>query len=420
MRTLKSVKQRYLPSANVTKLMEDFRQMTNDCIRTGLEFEGRSDSGTKTPSMRRLSLLSYGQLKGYGGYSGYRLCAISKAAGILSSRRKSIRRGFQTRKPYVRKLMLTSCYGFRIENGRLFIHLDAKTFESVPLNSHSIKILSDKRLKVRSFTLTETSLSLCISKECADAKECADRITSTIGIDRNLRNLAVGNDERITYYDMSEIVKIAGNTRSILRSFRRTDVRLTSEIATKYGRRKRERVGQILHRVSKDVVASARANQQAIVFEEITGIRKLYRKGNGQARAYRSKMNSWPFHEIKRQIEYKAAWEGVPVITLSAKETKGTTMDCPRCGERLQVPVRGDNLHYRQLWCDACRRWWERDTCAVLNISRRGWVRFAHSKREEQGEASEAVKGNAEHEGEPLILRVDASKPGIRPNQTRT
>jgi hypothetical protein len=28
-------------------------------------------------------------------------------------------------------------------------------------------------------------------------------------------------------------------------------------------------------------------------------------------------MNSWPFHEIKRQIEYKAAWEGVPVITLT-------------------------------------------------------------------------------------------------------
>jgi IS605 OrfB family transposase len=32
-------------------------------------------------------------------------------------------------------------------------------------------------------------------------------------------------------------------------------------------------------------------------------------------------MNSWPFHELKRQVEYKAAWEGVPVVTLSTKET---------------------------------------------------------------------------------------------------
>ncbi len=186
------------------------------------------------------------------------------------------------------------------------------------------------------------------------------------------------------------------------------------------GRRRRERVGQILHRVSKDVVANAKIRHQVIVFEEMTGIRKLYRKGNGQGRGFRSKMNSWPFREIKRQIEYKAAWEGVPVITLTRSETKGTTMDCPRCGERLQVPVRGDKLHYRQLWCDRCRRWWERDVCAVLNISRRGWVRFAHSKRKEQGGAGEAMKGNAEHEGEPLILRVDASKPGNRLSQTKT
>jgi hypothetical protein len=45
---------------------------------------------------------------------------------------------------------------------------------------------------------------------------------------------------------------------------------------------------------------------------------------------------------------------------------------------------------------------------AVLNISRRGRVRFARSSTE--GEAGETVRGNAEHDGEPLILRVDASK----------
>jgi hypothetical protein len=50
----------------------------------------------------------------------------------------------------------------------------------------------------------------------------------------------------------------------------------------------------------------------------------------------------------------------------------------------------------------------DRDLVAVLNISRRGRVRFARSSTE--GEVGEAVKGNAEHYGEPLILRVDASK----------
>jgi putative transposase len=178
----------------------------------------------------------------------------------------------------------------------------------------------------------------------------------------------------------------------------------------KYGRRRNERVKQLIHRVTKDIVQNARTKKQVVVFEEIRGIRKLYRRGNGQGTNYRSKMNSWPFYEVKRQIEYKAAWEGVPVIVLSKSETKGTTMDCPRCGERLQWAARGDMEHYRQLWCEVCKRWIDRDLCAVLNISRRGWVRFAQS---EKGEAGEAMV--QEREGrDPLILKVDASKLGRR------
>jgi transposase len=119
-------------------------------------------------------------------------------------------------------------------------------------------------------------------------------------------------------------------------------------------------------------------------------------------------MNSWPFHELKRQVEYKAAWEGVPVVTLSVKETRGTTMDCPRCGERLQAVVRGDAVHHRQLRCKRCERWEDRDLVAVMNISHRGWVRFAQSRG--KGAAGEAMTGNLEGRRQQVILRVDASK----------
>jgi len=302
--------------------------------------------------------------------------------------------------------MLVSCYGFKVEMGSLVIHLDANTFESIPLNVHTLDLLSDPALKVRSFTMTKSSLSLCISKEVQEME--VNELTSTIGVDRNLGNLTVGNQGKVTYYDMRRVVEIAENTRSIVRSFKRNDVRIRRQISSKYGRRRTERVKRILHLVSKRIVQNAKANNQVIVFEEIKGIRQLYYKGNGQGKNYRSRMNSWPFCEVKRQIQYKAAWDGVPVITLTRGETRGTTMDCARCGERLQSPVRGDNEHCRQLWCEKCGRWMDRDLVAVLNISRRGRVRFARSSTE--GEASEAVKGNAEHVGEPVVLRVDASK----------
>ncbi len=377
--------------------------MTNDSIRIGLEFERNSGL---TPSMKKLSLLAYGKLRQYGGFSQYRLCAMSKAAGILSSRKKSLRRGFPTEVPYVSRPILVSCYGFRIEAGNLVIHLGSNTFESIPLNSHTVKVLSDSAVKVASFTLTERSLSLCMSKEVQELE--GGEVSGTMGIDRNLRNLTVGNDEVVTFYDITKIVAIGERTKSIVKSFTRNDARVRRALSAKYGRRRKERVQRILHLLSREVVEKAKAKKQVIVFEDLGGMRRLYRKGNGQGPSYRGRMNSWPFYEVKRQVEYKAAWEGVPVVTLTRGETRGTTMDCPRCGERLQVPVLGDNEHYRQLWCEVCGRWRDRDVCAVLNISRRGWLRFDHSSKE--GEAREAVKGNVEHEGEPLILRVDASK----------
>ncbi len=138
----KSINQRYAPSPQVLAVMESFRRMTNDCIRIGPEFEVKENG--KTPSMKKLCLLSYGELrKHYGGYSQYALNAISKAAGILAARRKSIKRGFLTRTPYLSKPVLVSCYGFRVEGGNLIIHLDAGTFESIHLDPHCMSLLSD-------------------------------------------------------------------------------------------------------------------------------------------------------------------------------------------------------------------------------------------------------------------------------------
>lgn len=402
----KSIKQSFRPGVQLLDAMECFRQMTNDCIRIGVQFE--KENG-RTPSMRKLSLLSYAELRRrYGGYSQYALCAISKAAGILSARKKSRKRGFPSKTPYLSRRVLVSGYGFKVNESDLVIHIDGKTFERIPLSAYTMSLLSDPMLKVRSFTLAEETISLCVSKEVKETH--AGEVTGALGIDRNLRNLAVGDEtQSVTLYDMSEVVRLGENTVDIISSFARNDARVRRQIASKYGKRRSDRTRQLLNLVSKKVVGEAKTRRLVIVFEEITGIRKLYRKGGGQSRAFRARMNSWPFYEIKRQIQYKAAWEGVPVITLTSGETRGTTTDCPRCGERLQAPVRGDCQHYRQLWCEACGKWMDRDVVAVLNISRRGRLRFDRSQGKEGG-AEEAVMGNAEPEREPLILRVDASK----------
>jgi putative transposase len=368
--------------------------MVNDSIRIGL--------ANDASSLRRLSLLSYNQLAHYDSPRYYKLCAISRAAGILAARKKSIQRGFTTRTPYAVKPQLVSCYGFKITNEGLEIPVSRGKRFSIPLTCHTLQIISQPGVKVRSFTLTRTRLCLCVARDLA-VMECA----STLGVDRNLRNLTVGNDDRTSHYDLSKTVRIAGTTTGIIASFRRDDDRIRTRISSKYGRRRTSRTSHLLHNVTKTIVAVAVEWRTAIVLENIEGIRSLYRKGNGQGGKYRGKMNGWSFGEAQRQIEYKARWVGLPVIRLSRRETRGSSVTCPRCGERLQ----SDKRLNRKLWCGKCRIVMDRDMVAAINLSRRGRVRFARSRPPislgAQGGAGEAMKGNPTP---TVIPRVNALK----------
>src|SRR3989449_5129234 len=371
-----------------------FRKMVNESLRIGI--------ANDASSLRRLSLLSYNQLAQYDSPSYYKLCAISRAAGILAARKKSIRRGFTTGIPYTFRQQLVSCYGFKIRNGALDFPVSRGKRFSIPLTKHVLEIISQPRVKVRSFTLTRNRLSLCIARDTLMI-ECA----STVGVDRNLRNLTVGNDQETSHYDLSKCVRISNTTVRVVASFARDDARIRTGLASRYGQRRTARTGHLLHNATKAIVAVALQRRTAIVLENIEGIRSLYRKGNGQGRRYRGRMNGWSFGEAQQQIEYKARWVGLPVIRLSRLETRGSSVSCPRCGERLQ----SDKTLRRKLWCGKCRVVMDRDMVAAVNLARRGRVRFARSRPhilpEAQGGAVEAMMGNPTP---TVIPGVDAPK----------
>ncbi|HVH14603.1 MAG TPA: transposase [Candidatus Angelobacter sp.] len=391
---VKSVWQYHASASDVRMLLEVFRRMVNESLRIGL--------ANDASSLGRLSLLSYNQLAQYDSPSYYKLCAISRAAGILAARKKSVRRGFTPRTPYAVRQHLVSCYGFKIENGYLHVSVSRRKRVSILLTKHTLEVISQPGVRVRSFTLTGNRLSLCLARD-TPIMEC----TSSVGVDRNLRNLTVGSDQETTHYDLSETARIASTTVRIVSSFRRNDERVRTAIASKYGRRRTARTGHLLHNATKTIVTLALQHKTAIVLENIEGIRSLYRKGNGQGRKYRGRMNGWSFGEAQRQIDYKARWVGLPVIRLSRRETRGSSVTCPRCGERLQ----SDKRLERKLWCSNCRTVMDRDTVAAINLARRGRVRFARSQRptriEAKGGAVEAVKRNPTP---TVIPGVDAPK----------
>lgn len=180
---------------------------------------------------------------------------------------------------------------------------------------------------------------MCGSLECAAAKlkqhkkakkkNPSTRLPHYQGIDRNLNNAtSYDTTSKFTAYQLKKANQIKEKYQKVKSRFKRNDVRIRKKIYSKYGRKEKNIVQQILHNVSKQIVS----RNQGIILEDIKGIRGLYRKGNGQGKKYRRMLNSWPFYELHRQLAYKAGWIGLPVLYVKAA---GTSSKCAVCGIKL-------------------------------------------------------------------------------------
>jgi putative transposase len=352
-RVFKSVWQHYTPTPEIRWLLEQFRQMLNDCIRIGL--------AENVTSLESLSLKAYGQLSRYDVASYYKLCAISAATGILRNYRKAKRKGRDVKEPYAWRLRLTTCYGFKVRDGELSLPIHAKEHVQISLNQHLQDTING--FTPRSVTLTADRLSLAYAIEVRQLQP-----RGFIGIDRNLDNVTIAaTDGTVQQHDLSEATRIRAMYRDVGSHFRRNDVRIRRGISGKYGRKQQGRVMQVLHHASKLIVEEAKARQYGVAMEKLTDIRKLYRRGNWQGRWYRGRMNSWSYGELQRQIEYKAKWEGLPVIYV---HPHGTSSRCSICGKRMKPE------ESRMLRCPSCGYAVDRDVNAARNILAAGTLRF--------------------------------------------
>jgi len=371
------VRQKHQTPANLLWLLDEFRCMVNVCIAIGIE--------ENVSSLKTLSLRSYHRLS-RDNLSYYRLCAISAATGILRNYRKAKRKNPRTRVPYAKKLMLTTCYGFEITDDLLRLPVKPRKYVYLKLNNHTLRVLSG--LNVRSVTVTPASVSIAYSIETAEI-----RPEGYVGVDRNLDNVTTAStDGTVKTFDLSKATGIKSTYRFVKGRLKRNDTRIRARVFSKYGEKQRNRVQPLLHNVSKRIVEDAKTRQHGIVMERLTGIRRLYRRGNRQSRSYRARMNSWSFGELQRQIEYKARWEGVKVIYVPARNT---SKRCSICGYKTLESTQ------RRLWCPHCGTILDRDENAARNIAA-GGLRFIPN-----GPPDEAVKGNPTT---TVILGVDGGK----------
>ena len=251
--------------------------------------------------------------------------------------------------------------------------------------------------------MNATAISICVSREIQEI-EC----TGTMGIDRNLRNVTCGNADMVTFYKTNKLLSIKENTVHARAAFCRNDRRKKGQFWKERQARVGRRTRQYLHRISRDIVGRAVREKTAIVLENLKGIRKMYRKGNGQGHRYRRRLNGWQFYELQRQIEYKSQWVGLPVEFIDPRRT---SKQCPGCGKILQE----DTRHRRKMLCRNCGLFMDRDVIAAMNIAHRGKLRKLSPRfRDSRGGINEAQSGTfepamSEPRG-PVIWIVDMSK----------
>jgi putative transposase len=141
--------------------------------------------------------------------------------------------------------------------------------------------LANKDLKPGSVIVTGSNVVLAFSKETRAIER-----KGTMGIDGNGRNVtwsdSLGESKAEDTSVICEVKELYNEVKA--RITRRTykDRRVTLQLLGKYGKRQRDRTSQKIHRISKKIVRHAKENGLGIAMENLKGIRKKYRKGNGQ------------------------------------------------------------------------------------------------------------------------------------------
>ena len=358
--------------------------MCNDAIRVAI---------TEKPRNRfELITRSYQKLKEYGLHTHY----IQNACEVAFS---AFRKRDRKSNPHVKRPFLKlDNQTYKLDYLLLRIPVQPRNFLYITLkgSAYHRSYLADARLKRGSITITTDSTIVTFSKATAVIEPVGQ-----IGIDVNERNITCSNTNGQTQvFDTSNTTEIKERYRAIhAKLAQRTskDARIRQGLLRKYGRRERNRTEQVIHRVTKQIVQSAKENGFAIVLEKLRNIRKLYTRANDQGKSFRGRMNSWAFREIQRQVEYKASWQGLPVYYVNPR---GTSRDCSNCSSHLE------ELDGRRMLCPQCGQTWDRDVNASKNIMMAAPpVRAARpSMCSHDGECSEDV-------AHPLSRRMEVNQP---------
>ena len=127
----------------------------------------------------------------------------------------------------------------------------------------------------------------------------------------------------------------------------------------KIGDTEKRKVNDCLHKISRQIVDKAKAEDSVIVLGDLKGIRE---SAKGKGKRFNRIVSNMPYYKLTQYITYKAEWDGIAVVKINER---GTSHTCSQCGGQGKRP------HQGLFKCSACGYQANADWNGAQNIQKR-------------------------------------------------
>jgi len=348
-----SVAFRYEECPELRRVLEDFRDMVNFCVRRALE--------TGITSFARLRREVYAEFKRrWSGYAThYCHSAVKVATSMLKSWRNKCRKGLAdpNKPPQARKLFMRLDPGlFTFYGDRVRITVAPRRWLWLKLvvgkyQSKFVEVWRRGELKVGEIAVNECYVYVPFRKT-VDLSNPRD----WIALDINEESVvAVSSNPHAFRWSLKEVKRIHYVYHEKRRRIQRIKGKRRAKLLKKYNTRHRNRIRDLLHKLSRTIVNTAKQLDAGILMEDLKGIKQRIKYGKSMNRRLHQ---FWNPRRLQFYIDYKARLAGLPVHYLNPR---GTSQRCPLCGGKLALNG------YRWVRC-RCGYASDRDTTACLNL----------------------------------------------------
>lgn len=172
-------------------------------------------------------------------------------------------------------------------------------------------------------------LHLVVKTEVPQQKQFND----VLAVDMGARWIAVSvalSDRSTTFYG-EKVRRTREHYKQLRKKIGKKKVWKGRQVIKRLGNKEKRKVEDHLHKIANQIVEEAKNRNAYIAIGDLTGIRD---NNTNKGARFNDKLHKMPYSKMTKFIEYKANWQGIPVVKVDERDTSKT---CWRCGSQNTV-----------------------------------------------------------------------------------